>query len=497
MRKGLYFWFSVAVAAAIVGGTAYFLGRVPEKTADVARAIPVINMDSPRMYIHAQKGQVEPGFPEKLAGNIDESARPYLRAVDDLLPLFSFAEESAALVAWESNEALFYGSFMVPPDVAKDIGSGKLPDLWMQHSTGLALGPSPGEGFQQLSAGQGQITLTLLVEGNMLFISSSPEGVEKMTAVLKGEEKHFEPRLELEGSWPAHVRIFDGGLISQAVAMRGEKAPETPIDAEIAWKVKGDSGDMAWNVSGASEWIPEDVLSRLKPVEWKKEIVLPDPLIMAAGLSVPEGLETIDADQFEIPGWMKDAGMDRNSLNKLLSGPLLLTVGGQSRAFLFSLPGFLVQLPGRGVSGEKWVESIWNTKWGGFGLSPKTVAGFTHGGMINMPVTVVAAARDDLAVAGIISSSSLGKLSSPAGSILPPGEKALFWFYADFPRGAEALEQLAKVGGLAGKLGIEGGKDVEELLEMAREMRSLGEVTLIFNDPESGRGSWKGASPLE
>jgi len=32
---------------------------------------------------------------------------------------------------------------------------------------------------------------------------------------------------------------------------------------------------------------------------------------------------------------------------------------------------------------------------------------------------------------------------------------------------------------------------------MAREMRSLGEVTLIFNDPESGRGSWKGASPLE
>jgi hypothetical protein len=497
MRKGLFFWFSIFVAAAIVGGTAYFFGKVPGKITDVARTIPVINMDSPRMYILAQKGQIEPGFPEKIAGNVDESARPYLKAVDDLLPLFSFAEESAALVAWESNEILFFGSFMLPPDVAKDIGAGKLPDLWMQHSTGLALGPSSREGFQQLSAGEGQITLTLLAEGNMLLASSSPEGVERMSAVMRGEEKHFEPGLNLETSWPAHVRIFDGGLFSQAASLRGAKAPDTPIDAEIAWKVAGDSGDMAWTISGAREWIPEEVLSSLKPLEWKEQIVLPDPLILAAGLSVPEGLETLDSESYEIPDWMEDAGMDRDSLNELLSGPLLLTVGGQSRVFLFSLPGFLVQLPGRGVSGEKWVESFWNTKWGGFGVSPKPVEGFPHGGMINIPLTVVAAAREELALAGVISSTSLGKTSAPAGSVLPPEGKALLWFYADFPRAADALEQLAKVGGLAGKLGIEGGEDVEEVMEAARELRSLGEVTMIFNDPESGRGSWKGATPSE
>ncbi|HDQ92614.1 MAG TPA: hypothetical protein ENN89_00665 [Synergistetes bacterium] len=497
MRKGLFFWFSISVAAAIIGGTAYFLGRSPDKVGDVARAIPVINMESPRIYILAQKRQVEPGFPEKLAGNLDENAKPYFRAVDDLLPLFSFAEESAALVAWESNEILFFGSFMVPSDVARDIGAGKLPDLWMQHSTGLALGPSSREGFQQLSAGNGLITLTLLAEDNLLLVSSSLEGVERMYAVMKGEEKYFDPGLGLETSWPAHVRIFDGGLIAQAASLRGAKVPDTPIDTEIAWKVSGDSGDIVWALSGAREWIPEEVLSSLRPLEWKDKILLPDPLIMAAGLSVPEGLKGLGSESLEIPEWMKDAGMNKDSLKELLSGSLLFTVGGQSRVFLFSLPGFLVQLPGRGDSGKKWVDGFWNTKWGGFGVSPKPIEGFSHGGMINIPVTAVAAASEELAIAGVISSSSLGSFSSPAGSVLPPDGKALMWFYADFPRAADALEQLARVGGLAGKLGIDGGENVEEILKAARELRSLGEVTLIFNDPESGRGSWKGASPLK
>lgn len=498
MRKGLFFWFSVLLAAGIIGGAVFFFGKTPEKIFDATRAIPAIEAESPHLFLVVEAGQIEPGIPSRMIQKAEEGSRPMLRAIDDLMPLFSFAEKSAAVVAWNSNEPVFYGCFLLPGEMAADLKAGKLPVLWLEQSSGLALAPSDREGFLQLSAGSGKLALSVRMEGDLLMASLSTDGVEKMFRVFSGSEEGIDTEFSVERSWPAHLRLFDGHFLAQIASVRGIEAPDAPIGGEIAWSSHGESGEIAWKIDGLLEWIPENIRARLVPNDWKQQVYLPDPLIAAAGLSVPEGVEELADEDFDIPGWIMDSGLDRESLAGLLPGPMIVTVGGQSRIFLFSLPGLLAQLPDRGGEGIKWVEGLWASKWAGFGLNPKPMEGFPAGGMLTVPLSIVAAAREDLAIAGVISNSSLGDQFPVSRVVDLGGQKALMWMYADFPKMADALENLAKIGNLADRFGVKGSATPEEILDAADEMRSLGRVSMVMHDIGSGRGHWIGAvSPEE
>ncbi|MDO9508560.1 MAG: hypothetical protein Q7I97_04340 [Thermovirgaceae bacterium] len=497
MRKGLFFWFSVLLAAGIIGGAVFFFGKTPDKVLDVTRAIPAIEAESPHLFLVVESGQIEPGLPSQIIQKAEEGTRPILSAIDDLMPLFSFAEQSAAVVAWHSNEPVFYGCFLFPKEMAADLQAGKLPAVWLEKSSGLALDPSDKEGLLQLSAGSGRLVFTVRTEGNLLMAALSPEGIEKMSRTFSGEEKRIDPEFAVERSWPAHLRLFDGLLLAQAASVRGVEAPDVPVGGEIAWNSRGQNGEIAWSLNGIMEWVPENIRTKLVPHQWKELVYLPDPLIAGAGLSIPGGLEELTDEDFEIPGWILNSGLDRKSLAALLAGPLMVTVGGQSRVLFFSLPGLLVQLPGRGGDGIKWVEGLWASKWTGLGLTPKPLEGFSAGGMLSVPLSVVAAAREDLAIAGVISNSSLGK-TVPVKEVVALGErKVLLWFYADFPKAAAALENLAKVGNLADRFGVNGSTTPEEIIAAVNGMRSLGRVSLVLHDIESGRGSWNNDPPPE
>lgn len=492
MRKGLFFWFSVLLAAGIIGGAVFLFGRTPDKVLDAAKAIPAIDAESPHIFIALEAGQIEPGLPDRISGRVSADAGPALAVIDDLMPIFSFAKQSAAAVAWHENEAVFYGCFLLAKETVADVKAGKLPAAWLEQSSGLALAPSETEGLLDLSAGEGKIVFKLRTEGDLLMAALSPEGIEKMLRAFSGEDERMDTIFKVESSWPGHLRFFDGRLFAQAASVRGVQVPDAPIGGEIAWKSAGESGEIAWNLNGLREWVPENIRAKLSPNDWSEQIYLPDPLIAAAGISAPEGLDELVSDDLDIPEWATDSGLDRDSIAGLLAGPLMVTVGGQSRVFLFSLPGVLLQLPGRGEDGIKWIEGLWGGKWAGFALTPKPLDGFTAGGFLTIPLSVVAAARDDLAIAGVITSSSLGK-TLPVKEIAPVGEgKALFWFYADFPKMGEALESIAKLGSLPDRLGA-GSSTPEELLAAAGELRLLGKVSIVFHDLESGRGGWEGA----
>lgn len=496
MRKGLYFWFSLLLAAGIIGGVVFFFGKTPEKVLDVTRAIPAIDAESPNLFIALEAGQIEPGLPDQFFKKTDEEAGPLLAVIDDLMPLFSFAEQSAAAVAWHDNEVVFYGCFLLTKEMAADMKAGKLPAAWLEQSSGLALEPSETGELLDLSAGGGKVLFKVRTEGDLLMASMSPEGIDKMSRALSGEDKRMDTVFTVESLWPAHLSLFDGRVLAQAASARGIMVPDAPIGGEIAWNSKGDSGEIAWMIKGLQEWVPENIRSRLSPHDWSEQIYITDPLIAAAGFSVPGGLDELAGKDLDIPEWVTGSGLDRASLAGLLSGPIMLTVGGQSRVFLFSLPGALLQLPGRGVDGINWIEGLWGGKWAGFTLTPKPLDGFTAGGALTIPLSVVAAARDDLAIAGVITSSSLGK-TLPVKEIAPVrDEKALFWLYADFPKVAEALENIVKLGSLADRFGVESATP-DEVFATAREFRSLGKVSLVLNDLESGRGGWTGGALLE
>jgi len=492
MRKGLFFWFSVLLAAGIIGGAVFFFGKTPETFLDVAKAIPAIDEESPHLFVVLEGGQIGPGLPEQIVRKADAEAGPALAVIDDLMPLFSFARQSAVAVAWYENEAVFYGCFLLAKELALDIKAGKLPAIWLEQSSSLALAPSETDGFLDLSAGGGKVVFKVRIEGDLLMVALSPEGIEKMSRSLYGEEKCIDSVFTLERYWPAHLRLFDGRLLTQAASLRGIQVPDDPLGGEIAWISKGESGEIAWTLKGLQEWVPKNIRTKLLPHEWNEKINVTDPLIAAVGLSVPEGLNDLASDDIEVPEWLTDSGLDRDSLAGLIAGPLMLTVGGQSRVFLFSLPGVLLQLPDRGVKGVNWVKGLWGGKWAGFALTPKPLEGFSAGGFLTIPLSVVAAARDDLAVAGLITSDSI-KNGLPIKDIVPIGEeKALLWFYADFPRAADALENIAKFGSIADRFGV-GTSTPEEVLAVAVELRSLGKVSVVLNDLESGRGGWKDA----
>lgn len=491
MRKGLYFWFSLLIAAGIIGGAVFFFGKTPEKVLDVTKAIPAIDAESPHIFIALEEGQVEPGLPEQFVKKADAEAEPVLAVIDDLMPLFSLAKQSAAAIAWHDNEVVFYGCFLLAKEMAADIKAGRLPAEWLEQSSGLALVPSETGELLDLSAGGGKVLLKVRAEGELIMVAMSPEGIAKMSGALSGEDKSIDALFTVESDWPAHLRFFDGRLVAQAASARGTQVPDAPIGGEIAWNSKGESGEIAWKLNGLREWVPENIRSRLSPHDWTEKIHVPDPFIAAAGLFVPGGLEDLASKDLDIPEWVTGSGLDRASLAGLLAGPVMLTVGGQSRVFLFNLPGALLQLPDRGVDGINWIEGLWGGKWGRAILTPNPLDGFTTGGFINIPLSVVAAASDDLAIAGVITASSLGKTLQVKEIAPVRDEKALFWLYADFPKVAEALEDIVKLGSLADRFGV-GSTTPEEALATARELRALGRVSIVLNDLESGRGEWTG-----
>ena len=497
MRRVLSFWFSLLVAVGVIAGTVYFFGRVhvPEKAFETAAAIPSIDSDSPRFFLETLSGQVEPGYSELALEKIDDRVRSVISALADLSPLVNMADRSSVLGAWEANEPIFYGAFLLQASDMKALKEGRVPPTWLEQSSGLAMGPSDREDILRLTLAKGEITLYLRADREYLLVSHSFEGLGKMEKALDGSIERFRLSFTVEPSWPFHLSIFDGKLIAQAASLRGLKVPDRPLALELAWNSGPESGELAWKIADLEEWLPTEVRDKTAPMAWDGPAFLPEPLIAALGVSVPKGLEGLIEKDLPLPDWMEEAGFDRAALAKLAEGPLLTVIGGQSRFLLFNLPGFIVQLPSRGPEGVRWIQELWNNNWARFTFSPQPVRGFKAGGKVTLPFTMAAAANEDLAFVGLINGASLGELA-PVDRVIPlGGEEAILWLYADLPKVAEALENLSRMTELVERFGVEEAPDPEDLARLAGQLRSLGQVTLVIHDLGSGRGNWKTAAP--
>lgn len=497
MRRALSFWFSILVTVTVIAGAVYFFGKVPvpEKVRLPAEAIPSVDPDSPRFYLDTLSGQLGPGYPCEIPEKVDDHARSVILALSDLSPLVDMAERSSVLGAWDANELAFYGSFHLDPAQMKELQEGKVPAPWLEHASGLALGPSEREGILRLTLAKGEVTLFLRADREFLLISHSSEGLEKMEKAMDGSVERFHPLITVEPTWPAHFMAFDGKLIAQAASLRGLAAPDKAITLELAWNSRPGSGEVAWMIEGLDEWLPREAREKIVPMAWDGPAFLPEPLISAFGVSVPEGLGSLVEKELPIPEWMEEAGFDRASLAGLIEGPLVGVIGGQSRLLLFNLPGVILQLPSRGAEGVRWIRGLWDNKWTQFAVSPQPVAGFPEGGKLTLPFTVMAAANDGMAFAGLINESSLGSMTPVDKIIHLGGERSILWFYADLPKAADALESLSRMADLAELFGVDEAPDAQELARLVGQLRSLGQVTLVIHDLGSGRGGWKAAAP--
>lgn len=490
MKKGLFFWFSVFAAAGMIAAGVFFLGKVPEAKSP-ADAIPAIDTTAPHMAMRVHEGQLEAGIPERLREMAGEEGAAGMNAAETILPLLAEARETAGVFAWQDNAPHLYFCSMLEKEEIESIEKGELPAGWAVDGKPVKLEPSDVPGAFKLPLEDGW-ELYLMPEGRLLFAGLSPDDLDAMKKVLGGYGERFAFDWNVESEWPAHMVLFDGGMVAQALVMDGYEVGNVPLSMEMAWNNRGDEGDVRWKAQGLSEFAPEDIRNMLTPVKWSGEWYLPEPGIMSMGMAMPAEIPGTTSADVVLPEWSELLNLDAETIIDTLKGPVLVTVGGNSRMLMFSFPGFLMQLPGRGEAGKDLVMKLWGGDWNRFGLKPIPIPGFDVGGSSMTPLSLVAAARDDMAVAGVISPGDIGEPKPLPATVVDSGE-ALMWLSVDFQRAADALETIASAGAIADRVGVTENSDinVDEVVSLASELRSMGQVTLVINDLENGGGTWR------
>lgn len=495
MRKGLFFWFTLFLAALVVAGGFLFFGRRPV-VGTVADALPKTGAEVPRFLLVAPGNQVGSDFPEALAKEAGQSARPYVRLMEGLLPLVSLSKETALLAAWsgDANAAEMFAAFLFSREEASALSSGRIPGSWAGVLPEASLSSAGRRNRFRLFLAEGIPGMYIATVDRMMLLSLEEAGIEKMLEALKDPAYRVCLSWTLEPHWPGHLFFHDGGVLAGMAALQGRAVGDAPVSFEAAWRKTGENGVLAWSLAGMEGWIRDDLQKRLPEHSWAERVFVPEPLIAAAGFHVPREVASIP----EIQAWLLEAatalGVDAGLLGEVIEGPVVVTIGGRSRLLLVNLPGFLVELAGRGGTGRELVDAMWDRHWMRLSLTPKTLEGFETGGTLSVPLTVVGAASEELAVIGAMDESNL-KERVRLKDVIGLPEVALGWLFVDFPKAADALENVARAGSLAQKLGVSGGKELEDIALTAEELRQLGTLLVVIEDYKTGRIQWKGALP--
>ncbi|MGC9371938.1 MAG: hypothetical protein ACP5DY_01310 [Thermovirgaceae bacterium] len=495
MRKSLFFWLTVVIAASVVAVGFLYFGRksVTETLADV---LPGVDEGVPHALVMAPGDQIQIGgdVPDSLAEEASPSTKPYLNLMEGLLPLAGLSQETALLATWaeEANRAEMYGVFLFPREEVSLLSSGRLPEPWREVIPEASLERTGEKNRYRLQLVAGAPGMYLETADRLVLVSLQEGGIARMRNALEDPGARLDVRWTVETGWPGHLYLDDGGVLAASASMQGQDVGDDPVRLEAAWRKTGDDGLLAWGVSGIEGWIPDKIKEGLTGHAWSETFFIPDPLIAAAGFNLPAGIAKMPEITSELPRAAEALGVDTGLLQKILEGPLFLAFGGQSRFLVVNLPGFLVQLPGRGAAGENFIEALWNRHWMRLSLTPKPLPGFETGGTLAVPLTVVGAASEELALLGAMEESGLKK-RVPVRDVFELPGSSLAWMYLDFPKMADALENVARAGSLAQRVGLSGGEDLEDIALAAEELRKFGRILMVMEDYRKGRIRWQQA----
>lgn len=490
MRKGLVFWGAFLSGFALLALALIFMGREPE-IRRLSAAIPTPPESAPSLYMEGEGKSLSFSLPpipseEKL------DIRPFLKSLESLSPVLQSAREAAFLVFRQDKGLQLFLTAKYPRDILKSLAGGKIPSLWKERSPSLTLERQEGP-FFLLKGPASPFPLTLSVDGGIVFIASSAENDLAMRNLLEQKSGGMNISWNVEDAWPNHFYVRDGGLASRIALSEG--LPVNPVQLECtgAWREDEKGGKMKWMIAGLDALIPSRILKTLSPVSWEDRFVVPDPFLAGFGGNIPE-VAARRIGTTELKGWAGKIGIE-DRMEHLLSGPLMASLGGSSKLFVFSLPGLFLQLPDRGEEGMSFVSSFWKQEWGLLVPSVEPLEGFSLGGTASIPFSLLGAARPDMVWMGILDGESLRpdrlkKLTEyiPA---LKDSAGALFWMYLDTPRFGAALQNIARVGKSVESFGRTVGMDLKEMTDAAAELSRLGKVTAVVFTPETGMIEWE------
>lgn len=381
------------------------------------------------------------------------------------LKLMSMSEKAAFLVDFSSDDE-FYGSLALPRNVVKHLKNGEIPPDWKSVLGGANISSLDCDdlGCLRISGVFSLKPIFSLVEGDLVFLASSPEGLKTMLRAMSLRGEPYPSYWAIEPQWDGHTVLDLRGIDR---TWKGLGAEFKKAVLHCAWKEVPEGGALKWRFDGL-----EDLASSFPPRYWGEVPQLPDPLGSVIGISNLAGL----AD------YLPDS----------LKGPLILASGGTGSILSVPLSGVCVAT----FDATDLVVSEDSTgiSWEGYTLKPFS-SDWDHGWFTSSPATITLSRSEIGSALGIVDKRSLKYPDlSYFDEILPSGWKHSFvWGYVNGPSLAHALEGIVKSGRLIfpEKNGQSTLSGMDSLVYLTRRMRKIGTLSFTLPDISEGTLLWR------
>lgn len=483
MQKSRLLWGGVVPAVLLVVLAVLFLGRVPF-TVPVWRAFPAVDESIPHLLL-VGKGEDMPST--DLLAPLPQN--PLMKRVGVLLPLLGRMEQFALLMVLEEGLPGVYGAFYPEIEDLASLRKGELPVSWAELFPRFRMEREEG-GLALFIEGESGAFILRLKERMVLFARTLEE-LDLMGKTLEGEVSSIAASWSFNPGWSSHFRLYDAGHLGDILFMGGIETGGDPLVVEIAWRNGTEGHDLAWRFDGVGDLLSEwGFPQKDPPPAWVRSMTLPSPLLLTLGVNFPAEFIDRFRDGFN-PDWVDDLDLSPAQTDAFLSGPMVLSLGGRSKLFLFSAPGAYLQLFDRGDLGREFVGRLWDESWSSISERREALEGFPFGGGVSRPFSVVGAARDDRIIVGLLDPRQVSQEGTPARLLPFDPAGSFLWFYGDFPELASALRKWVRLGEYARNVDFEVG-EMKETLGRIEKLRSLGRLSLVLQSPFEGWAFWTG-----
>jgi hypothetical protein len=441
--------------------------------------LPAPDAGAPVVIISALRGE----FPQDAARLCGVSGMTLF------IPIFDSADAMALLIAESDGKLSVCGVFVPGLEEYDVLNAGELPDGWKRDFPGANLRSAGRKWVYRLVAENLPEPLYLAAMDDLVFVADSMAGIGKLMAVNDGSSAGIKRKWAMEPQWGGHVYLSDGGLIFDALNGTGDsRAHRGAMEIEAAWTTSANAGEsrVKWKVSGVENVVNRAFLDDLRPRDWSGlELFVPDPLVLAFGINLPKPGRTMTS----LPGplkytaeQMRKMGMRTSEIQAILTGRAAFSVGGRTQLLWFDLPGIVVDIEGRGETSFKLMDKFWSELF--IGAEPKPVEGFSHGGVTNLPFTVLAAANDEKILIGLVQPDAEQNIE--AKELIASVSPVIAWAYVDFPMLGASIAEIPALNSVIYEDDEEDPLDEESANNLKNVMSSLGRVFMTMESTTSG-----------
>jgi hypothetical protein len=463
---------------------------------DLLSTLPPPDPSAP-FIIMSSSGAEFPLYAARLFSESSVISPVGISPVASVIPLLNSSDRTAVVVTERKNGLAVYGAFTVSSEEYAVLISGDLPHRWFLCFDNPEVRVTDLSGAIQVTADNISAPLYVGLLGESAYISDSIYDMEK---ILDHAGKSLADRARgkggnwsIEGDWDGRMKLSDGGVI-HSMTSEGEKTA-IPLEVELSWRSSEDAdelgmrlGRILWRVKGVESLTDGRFLKAAREHDWSaNELFIPDPLIASFGisLSAPRDVSSFPPPIRYMSDQFQRLGMRRSEIQSLLSGPIVFSVGGNTQILWFDLPGLVLDLPGRGDESIKLIERFWSDLF--FGAELKEVQGYEHGGVTDMPFTIIAVRNDENTVIGLTEPNAERNPDIPR--LLSAEASALGWMFLDLPKLGMILAEMPSINAILNPDGDD-IVDNESTNRLRETMNDMGKLFVVWDKEMGGHALW-------